>query len=143
MRSVTLFGTNLCLTRESENPRIGDSQRQFPTTLANFQGIKVLHENGLRPRYHHKIELQKKCGIALLLHVSFNVFLMDKSLLQTSCFCPGFHAGERTYHSFFSKGTSPTNAAGGENQKETPLHPHPPPPTPGTPLKTPDITFLG
>ena len=120
MRSVTLFGTNLCLTRESENPRIGDSQRQFPTTLANFQGIKILHENGLRPRYHQKIELHKKCGIALLLHVLSTYFLWTKVFYKRVVFVLSSTLENERTTAFSRKEHRLPKAAGGENQKETP-----------------------
>lgn len=107
--------------------RIGESQnRWLPKTVSNDFGKLPRHQGLTWKRFKTKVRVSskdwvaKKCGIALLLHVSFNVFLMDKNLLQTSCLCPGFPAGERTYHSFFSKGTSPPKADGGENQKETP-----------------------
>lgn len=105
MRSVTLFGTNLCLTRESENPRIGDSQRQFPTTLANFQGIKVLHENGLRPRYeyHQKIELQKNVGLHCCCMFPSTYFWWTKIFYKRVVFVLGSPLENERTTAFFRK----------------------------------------
>ena len=118
MRSVTLFGTNLCLTRESENPR----NRWLPKTVSNDFGKLPRHQGLTWKRIKTKVSskknwVAKKMWDCIVVACFFQRIFDGQKSSTNELFLSWVPRWRTNVPQFFLERNI---ASEGENQKETP-----------------------